>query len=207
MELFYSRISGNSARAVFGMTEAGIDWTPHPLDPRAGQTRTAEYLAINPMGKIPALKDGDFVLWESNAINWYVCETHPEAGLLPATPRARAAVQRWVLFQAAHVSPACLPIFRGRLPIMQSFWKAQPDPAAVASAEKELGRFLPVLEAGLGDKEWLEGAFSLADVAYASHLYLLRQTGYQFSPRLGAWLDRLLARPAWKKTEELIFAT
>jgi glutathione S-transferase len=209
MELFFSRISGNSARAVFGLHEIGVDWTPRPVDPRAGETRRPEYLALNPMGKIPALKDGDFVLWESNAINWYAAETHPQAGLLPPTPRERAAVQRWLYFQTGHVSPACLPIFRARHPAMQAFWNMKPDPALTAIAEKELARFLPVLDAALVGKEWLEGKFSLADVAYAPHLGLLRGTAFDFGPypHLAAWLDRLLARPAWKKAEALVFGS
>jgi glutathione S-transferase len=209
MELFYSRISGNSARAVFGLLELGVDWTPRPLDASAGETRGPDYLALNPMGKIPTLRDGDFVLWESNAINCYVAETHPGAGLLPTSPRARAAVQRWMFFQTGHISPHCFPIFRATHPLVQTFWKAKPDPAAAEAARKELARFFPVLDAALAGKEWLEGKFSLADVAYASHLWLLKGGGFDFGPypHLAAWLDRLIARPAWKKTEELVFGS
>ena len=208
MDLYFSRISGNSARAVFGLHESGAAWNPRPLDPRAGDTRTAEYLAINPMGKIPALVDGGFVLWESNAINWYVAETNPTSGLLPSSPQGRAAVQRWLYFQSAHVSPACFPVFRASNARMRAFWKFQPDAQATEAGHKELARFLPVLEGALEGREWLEREFSLADVAYAPHLSLLVEGGFDFTPypRLSAWLDRLLARPAWKQTAALIFA-
>lgn len=50
---------------------------------------------VNPVGKVPALVDGDVSLWESNAINWYIAETHPEARLLEPTPVGRASIQRW----------------------------------------------------------------------------------------------------------------
>jgi glutathione S-transferase len=208
MDLFYSRMSGNSARTIFALHESGVPWTPRPLDPRAGETRTPEYLAVNPMGKVPVLKDGAFVLWESNAINWYVAETHPQAGLLPGSPQGRAAVQRWMLFQTGHVSPACVAIFLSRHPKAQAFWKTKGNPAEAERGERELARFLPVVDAGLADKEWLEGTFSLADVAYASHLWFVVETGFSLAPypRIEAWLERLLARPAWKKTVEAVFA-
>ena len=207
MELFFSQMSGNSARAVFALFESGADWTRRQVDPRAGETRTPDYLGLNPMGKIPALRDGAFVLWESNAINWYVAEKHPGAALLPASLEARAGVQRWQLFQTGHVSPACFPIFRLNHARMKAFWKSEGDPRADEVGRKELARFLPVLESALDGRAWLEGSFSLADIAFAPHFALLAETDFDFSPypRLSAWLQRLLARPAWKETARLVF--
>jgi glutathione S-transferase len=91
---------------------------------------------------------------------------------------------------------------------MQAFWNAKPDAASAEGAEKELARFLPVLEAALEGKDWLEGKFSLADVAYAPHLSLLGESSFSLAayPRVDAWLGRLLSRPAWKKTAETVFA-
>ena len=64
-----------------------------------------------------------------------------------------------------------------------------------------------MLETALADREWLERDFSLADLAYAPHLWLIREGGFDFSPtpRVAAWLDRLLARPAWHQAAALIF--
>jgi glutathione S-transferase len=209
MDLFYGQMSGNSARSLFALHEAGVQFTPRRLDVRGGENRTPEYLAVNPMGKIPALADGAFRLWESNAINWYACEKHPGAGLLPSTIEGRAAVQRWLFFQAAHVSPACVPIFRATHPKVQEFWQTKGDPQAAEAGRKELARWLPVLESALAGREWLEGAFSLADVAYAPHLALVVEGGYDLAPHraVRAWLERLLARPAWRRTTELVFGT
>lgn len=207
MDLFYGRMSGNSARALFGLFESGAPFTPRLLDTRAGENRSGEYLAINPMGKIPALADGAFRLWESNAINWYVAEKHPAAGLLPATAEGRASVQRWLSFQSAHVSVACVPLFLATNRRAQEFWQRKGDPAAAEAARNELARWLPVLEGALAGREWLEGAFSLADLAYAPHLWLIVGGGYDLSPfpSVRAWLDRMLARPAWRRTAQLVF--
>jgi len=207
MDLYFGRVSGNSARSAFGLFEAGAPFTPRVLDTRAGENRTPAYLAINPMGKIPALVDGTLRLWESNAINLYVAEKFPRAGLMPESPAARAQVQRWLFFQAAHVSVACIPVFRASSARVQEFWQTKGDPQSAEAGRKELARYLPVLESALADRQWLEGTFSLADVAYAPHLWLVAEGGFDLSPypRVRDWLERLLARPAWHKARELIF--
>lgn len=209
MELYFGRMSGNSARSVFGLTEAGAPFERRLLDTRAGENRSAGYLAVNPMGKIPALVDGALKLWESNAINWYAAERLPASHLLPASIEGRARVQRWLFFQSAHVSPACVPLFRTTNRRVQAFWQTSGDAQAAESAGKELARYLPVLEGALANQKWLEGDFSLADIAYAPHLALIDEGGFDFSPypRVRIWLEALLARPAWRKTAELVFGT
>jgi len=102
MELYFTHTSGNSGRCVFTLLESGIDWKQHRLDPHSGETRTAEYRAVNPMGKVPTLVHDKLVLWESNAINWFIAQKHPEAQLLPKSIEAQAAVQQWMFFQGAH---------------------------------------------------------------------------------------------------------
>ena len=206
MDFYFGSMSGNSTRAAFGLLEAGAPFRPHRLDTRAGENRSAGYLAVNPMGKIPSLVDGALTLWESNAINWYVAEKLPGARLLPSSIEGRALVQRWLFFQSAHVTPACVQVFRATNPRVQAFWNTKGDPQLADAARKELARYLPVLDAALASREWLEGDFSLADVAYAPHLALIAEGGFDFSPwpKLRAWLDRLLARPAWRKAAELV---
>jgi glutathione S-transferase len=208
MDFYYGRISGNSARAAFGIFESGAPFTAHLVDTRRGEHHSPDYLALNPVGKVPALVDEAFRLWESNAINWYVAEKFPAARLLPASIDGRAAVQRWLFFQAAHVSPSCTALFRATNRRSQAFWGVTGDAQAAGVARTELARWLPVLEQGLEDRDWLELEFSLADVAYAPHLYLVEEGGFDFSPypRVHAWLKRLEARPAWQETIELIFS-
>ncbi|MCA1828058.1 MAG: glutathione S-transferase family protein [Myxococcales bacterium] len=208
MDFYFGGMSGNSTRAAFGLIEAGAPLTPRRLDTRAGENKSAAYLAVNPMGKIPALVDGAFKLWESNAINWYAAEKFPAARLLPGSIEGRARVQRWLFFQAQHVTPACIPVFRATNARVQAFWNPAPDPKAAENGRKELARYLPVLDDALAGREWLEGDFSLADVAYAPHFALIGEGGFDFSPypRVRAWLDRLLARPAWQKAAEMVLS-
>ena len=207
MDFYYGTLSGNSARSAFALAEAGVPFTPHPIGSPNGENRQAPYLALNPMGKVPALVDGDVRLWESNAINWYVAEKHPESGLLPASIAGRASVQRWLMFQAGHVSPACIALFRKTNQRVRAVWKTDSDAAAVETGRRELARFLPVLDEALAGRDWLEGEFSLADVAYAPHLALIAEgeAGYDFAAvrHVRAWLARLSARPGWKRAVEM----
>lgn len=207
MDFYFGRVSGNSARAAFGLHEAGVHYVPHHVYTPSGENRSAPYMAINPVGKVPALTDGDVRLWESNAINWYAAEKRPESHLLPHSHAGRASVQRWLFFQTGHVSPACVHVFRATNTRTQKFWNVHGDVQSLDAGRKELARYLIVLEQALEGREWLEGTFSLADIAYAPHLWLVAEGGYDFgaTPRVKEWLDRLWARPAWRRTAELVF--
>ncbi len=210
MDFYFGRLSGNSTRSAFALCEAGVPFTPHPVGTPNSENREAPYLALNPMGKVPALIDGDVRLWESNAINWYIAEKHAETRLLPTSLAGRASVQRWLMFQAGHVSPASVTIFRKTNQRIRSFWKTDAEPKAVEAAKKELGRYLAVLEQALVGRDWLEGEFSLADIAYAPHFAALAEgdDGLDLSatPNVGAWLQRTWARPAWKEATEMAFS-
>ena len=207
MDLYFGSMSGNSARAAFGLLESGLPFERRRLDVKGGENKSAAYLAVNPMGKIPALADGELRLWESNAINWYAAEK--SSRLLPSSIAGRAQVQRWLFFQAQHVTPACVTVFRATNARVQAYWKPAIDPQATEAARRELARYLPVLEAALDGRDWLERDFSLADVAYAPHFALIDEGGFDFSPypRLRKWLDRLLARPAWREAAELVLTS
>ena len=101
MDFYCGRMSGNSARSLFALGEAGAKFDLHVLDTRNGENRSPAYLAVNPMGKIPTLVDGELVLWESNAINWYLAERFPRSRLVPETIEGHAEVHRWLFFQRA----------------------------------------------------------------------------------------------------------
>jgi glutathione S-transferase len=207
VELYYGRASGNSARSVYALNEAGVHYSGHLIYTPSGENRSTAYLAVNPTGRVPALVDGELRLWESNAINWYVAEKYPESRLLPASIEGRAAVQRWLFFQSVHVSPACTQVFRATNTRMQKFWNLKGDPQSLEAGLRELSRCLEVLEQALAGRDWLEGAFSIADIAYAPHLWFVAEGGFDLSasPRVQAWLERLWARPAWRMATSLVF--
>ena len=80
-----------------------LDCELHPIDLGRGDQLTPEYLALNPNRKMPTLEDGEFVLWESNAILFYMAAQRPESGLWPADLRGQADVLRSLAWQSAHL--------------------------------------------------------------------------------------------------------
>jgi len=206
VDFYFGKNSGNAARTALALYELGVPFTALGLDLR--KPPGPEYMALNPLGKVPTLIDGATTLWESNAINWYLAEKYPQARLLPPTPEGRAAVLRWAFFQAAHVSPAATAVHRSINPAHVRYLGQHTDPQEAERGRRELARFLPALESALGEADWLVGEYSLADIAFAPHLGYLVQYGFEFpgTPRVRAWLERIRARPAWKNAEALIFA-
>src|SRR5699024_3938017 len=82
-------------------THIVLKWTGQPCELIAvsrKEIKEPEFLALNPLGAVPVLKDGDFVLTQSSAILEYLAEAHPDSGLLPTEPRERANVRRWLAF-------------------------------------------------------------------------------------------------------------
>jgi glutathione S-transferase len=186
MDLYFSPRCGNSKRVQFAIGELGIDVAMHLVDLTRGEHRAPAYLALNPMGKVPALVDGDRVLWESNAIALYLAEQRPERGLVPASSGARAELYKWLFFLAYEVSQPAYRFFSSKDPGVR-------DPAA-----EQLRTVMPILEQQLADRDHLLGAFSLADIAYAPSLWILKAAGFELSPRVAQWAARVHDRPAWR---------
>jgi glutathione S-transferase len=182
MDLYFSPRCGNSKRVQFAIGELGIDVAMHLVDLTRGEHRAPAYLALNPVGKVPALVDGDRVLWESNAIALYLAEQRPERGLVPASTGARAELYKWLFFLAYEVSQ---PAFR--------FFSSK-DPGA----SEHLRATVPILEQQLADRDHLLGAFSLADIAYAPSLWILQAAGFELPPGVARWAARVHDRPAWR---------
>ena len=205
VDFYYGKNSGNAARTALALYESGVPFEAYALDLR--KPRPADYLAKNPVGKVPTLIDGATTLWESNAINWYLAEKYPQAKLLPSTPEGRASVLRWAFYQASHVSPAATAVHRSINPAHVRYHNQHTDSHEAEKGRKELARFLPAIEAALEKADWLVGEYSLADIAFAPHLGFLVQYGYDFpgTPRVRAWLERIRARPAWQKAQALVF--
>jgi glutathione S-transferase len=200
MKLYDIPISPNCRVVRIAARELGLPLELVPVNPRAGENRTADYLAQNPMGKVPTLLDGDFALWESAAIVLYLCGKAPGHGLYPSEPRAQAEIHRWAFFNASHVKPHVFTVMFERV-MKAMFGMGAPDQNLIAHAEKELKRFLPVLDQRLAKSEYLVGDYSAADVLVGAVIERCAPAQIDLAPypALGAWLARVTARPAWKE--------
>jgi glutathione S-transferase len=159
--------------------------------------KAPDYLAVNPMGKVPALRHGATVVTESPAICAYLADAFPQAGLAPApTDRARGPYYRWLFFAAGPLEAA---VTDRRLGV---------EPTAEQQRMVGYGAFdevLDAIEGALGRAEHLAGgAFSAADLYMASHLaFGMRFGTIPARPAFKAYVERLAERPAWRRATEI----
>jgi len=199
MKLYNANFSPNALRVRAVAFELGIDLEVIEVDMRAGGTKTDEFLAINPNGKIPVLQDGDFVLWESRAINTYLASQKPQAGLYPEDAKARAIVEQWSNWQAIHLGPSMQKVSFEKF-LKAKFGMGDPDQGVIDAETKNIEQFLAVLNTGLQGKDWIAGALSVADFALASTFMYRQAAGISLDavPNVAAWIERLEARQSWQ---------
>lgn len=170
------------------------------IDFFGGETQRPEYLRKNPNGRIPTFEDGDFVLWESNAITAYLAALHPEKGLLPTDPQERADVDRWLHWQSAHLTPAFVSVLYERV-LKKIKNEGEPDERVVGVSLQNLKRYLGVLNQHLEGKQFLCNKLSIADFAIAATLSPRRAAQIDLAPygAVTTWLGRIESRESWKK--------
>ena len=172
------------------------------VDLTKGGQRAPAYLALNPNGRTPTLVDGDFTLWESNAIMQYIASKTPNA-LWPNDDRARADITRWQCWQLAHWgAEACAPITFQRL-VKKLVNLGPPDDAVVAKATEAFNKEAKLLDAHLAKQPCLVGKeVTLADFAVAAAMIYAREAELPVGPyaNLRGWFERVTALPCWRDT-------
>jgi len=153
---------------------------------RLRENQSAEFLAMNPMGKVPVLVDGDLNLPESNAILTYLASVFPETKALPTDLKGRAEVDRWLHWQSCHLMPAM-----GALKTDDSLGPESVRP------------LLEILDQQLAGKEYICGQLTVADFAIAAYTItkLGRTLDYTGLDNLVAWRDRMMALKGFVETE------
>ncbi|MBL8341255.1 MAG: glutathione S-transferase family protein [Rubrivivax sp.] len=161
-------------------------------------TSDAAFLAINPHGLVPVIRDGEFVLRESNTICRYLAAAHGRTDLLPADPRGRAGVEQWMDWQATELNNAWRPAFMG-LVRRHPAWQ---DAAAIAAGIEAWNAQMRLLDAQLARTgAWVTGGtFTLADIVLGLAINRWRLTPFD-KPVLAAVQaceQRLAPRPGWR---------
>ena len=184
-----------SARAVWALEEAGVDYEYIKVDLLKGEGRRPPYIDLNPGGKVPALRDGDFVLTESGAICTYIGDKFPASGLAPpVNTQDRARYHQWCFFVIGELEQPLWTMAKHRFALPEK----RRVPAVIDTAVWEFGVAAKVLDAGLGDKEFIVGDhFTAVDIMLAQTLAWARAFEAPLGhDRLEAYADRLLSRPA-----------
>ena len=185
-------------RALWIARELGLDYEHIPVEIGSAGARQAEYLAINPNGRLPAIDDGGFVLWESLAITLYLAKKHGR--LYPATLEGEAKAWQWSLWAVQEVDRGVniWSLHAVRLP------PEDRDAARRDEALHVLADPFKVLDAALADRPWLLGdEFTVADLNVAAVISRAIEMDLSATPRLADWLRRCLDRPAARAAQRL----
>ncbi len=200
----YSLPTPNGVKVSIMLEEIGLPYEPHLVDIMKNESWTAEFLSLNPNGKIPAILDPDgpggkpFGLFESGAILVYLADKTGK--LLPSDPARRYEALAWVFFQMASVGPMF-----GQLGFFHKFaGRDYEDKRPRDRYRDESKRLLGVLETRLAGRQWImDDDYSIADVAtlgWVRNLIGFYGAGeivdYASLKHVPAWLERGLARPA-----------
>jgi GSH-dependent disulfide-bond oxidoreductase len=189
----YTSSTPNGWKVSVTLEELGLEYQVHKITLQDQQQKEADYVAINPNGRIPTLVDDGFAVFESGAIMIYLAEK--TGRLMPTDIKGRSEVIQWLMFQMSGVGP-----MMGQANV---FFRTMEEkiPAAISRYQNESRRLFEVLDRRLEHSEWLARNFSIADIANWCwvRLYLWSGVSLDGLDNLQRWLEAMEARPACKK--------
>lgn len=176
------------------LEELGADYELHVLDIQAGEQQAPAYLAVNPLGKVPAIRHGEAIVTEQVAVYLYLADLYPEAGLAPPVGDAlRGPYLRWTAFYGSTFEPA----------ITDRAMKREPPPRSM-SPYGDVDAVLKTVYDRLERNPWITGErFTAADVLWGAALGWM--TGFKVvepPPAVQAYVGRVMARPGVARARE-----
>lgn len=202
MKLLCFGESGNAYKAALPLALSGLDWEAVPVDFFSGVTRSEAYRdAINNMGEVPVLEDGDLRLSQSGVIQMYLTEKTGKFG--GETAEDAREVMRWMFWDNHKLSSQA-----GMTRALINFMPADKRPDQVIEfMQGRLGSAYAVLNAHLDGRSWIVGdGPTNADFSCCGYLYYPEPFGFDRAawPHIDAWLDRISALPGWKHPYDLM---
>ena len=195
----YGAARSRAVRTLWMLGELGLNYDHKDYLPRAPETRTPEFRALNPNGRVPVIDDDGFVLSESMAINLYLAKKH-KSPLYPSDPRDEALVWQWSLWETDRLDRQIVNYVRHT----KEFPEAERKKEIAEAAWQQVTESFDVLETALTKAEWLAGpAFSVGDLNVAAALYRALTIDTGKWPRTQAWLHRCWERPAAKRARAM----
>ncbi len=198
----YTAPTPNGWKVSVALEELDLPYTVHAIDLSKGEQKSADYLRINPNGRIPTIVDrdnGDFAVFESGVILVYLAEL--TGRLMPADPKGRSLVMQWLMFQMGGIGP-----MMGQANVFYRYFPEKIQPA-IERYQNESRRLFEVLDHRLSESEWLAGDYSIADIAHWCWVRTYRWSGVSVDglPHLRRWLDTMKERPACRRGIEVPF--
>ncbi|SOD16233.1 glutathione S-transferase family protein [Nitrosomonas ureae] len=183
---------------LFTLAELGLDFQHVRINPFEKEKYAPEYLKLNPLAQVPTLVDGDLVLTEAVAINFYLARKYGAGKLWTDRLEGEAQIYKWSLFALTQMETACVDLILHR----KVFDAKARNPDIIQAAEKKLMKPLEVLNNHLAGKDFLvAGKFTVADINMAGVLSYALGGEFDFSPyhHVARYLEAILSRPACRK--------
>lgn len=200
MELYHWLMSHNARKARALAKHLNLDVEEKALSMQDKEHKMPEYLAINPMGQVPAIRDGEYTVWQANAVLIYLA-AQSQNSLLGRSAQEWGTITQWMLWQSTELSPVVVPLH------VDNYFKRvrgiDPDIEKRDAAIGRLRELLSVLDAALEDKSYLVGdRLTVADFAVAGDFSHARNADFPLDdfPNITRWLAAVEALPAWADT-------
>ncbi len=193
----YGSPRSSAGRCYWLLEELGLAYQRQPLDMRAKEHKSERYLALNPSGKVPCLVDGDFVIWESMAINAYLVDKHASE-LRGDTAEVRGLISQWSYWAILDLQRPLIELFIQLVFVPE----AKRDAGVIERSRAALPPLLAILERHLASRDFVVGdRFTLGDLHVASVANLTAAVQYDLAayPAIQRWLERCKARPAFQR--------
>ncbi len=195
MKLYTHPLSGNAYKAELLLSHLGVEFEKVNVDIFKGEHQTGEFTKLNPNRKIPVLVDGDFVIWESNALLFYIARKFAPSPYLPEDPEAFGKMAQWVIFGKTTLDPP--------LALVRFWTKYLPsekvDAKAVAQKRVEGRVALEILNEGLKNREFLADTYTIADIACYPYVSLAHEGEIDISqyPEVSNWVKTVESQPGF----------
>ncbi len=213
IEVFWGSGSPFAWRVLLALERKGLPYTSHLLQFSKQEHKSPQMLALNPRGRVPVLKDGDYVCFESLAILYYLDLKYPDPPLFGHNPEEAGTIMRVICEYSAYIEPNVTRIARA---IFLDKGKADLGSEEITTAMHDVGREARTIEGRLSKSDWIVGdAYSAVDMVIFPGIQLLKRAlerpeaaalASRFMPvevnypALGRWLTRVAAQPGYERT-------
>ncbi len=207
LQVYLDPATINSRKVLAGLELLGMPYEIKHVNYFTGAHKQPDYLAINPNGRLPAAKDGDFALWESDAILQYAADLSGSDKHYPKDLRKRADVNRWLLWEVSAWQPSCYTFFIENA--VKPLMGAPPDKALLEKEAPNWRQLAGILDARLAKSKWLAGEeVTIADIAVAAPMHVHKRQGLPLDefPNLRRWMGEIEKLPCWRKTQGAVEA-
>jgi glutathione S-transferase len=195
-------ITVNCRKVLAGFKLIGAPYELVHVDYFKGEHRQEPYLSLNPNASVPAMTDGDFALWESNAMLQYAADKFGNEAVYPRDLQTRADINRWLQWEGSHWFPACYVFLVENC--VKPLLGGQADPAVLDAQAGNFHKLAGILDRRLAGRKWIVGnGPTLADIVLAApmHLHGWQQLPLNDHPNLKRWLlDSVEKLPCWQET-------